>query len=101
MQDMAHHADGVASALMNVHAGMAAAQSCHLDTERRVAPGGNARNFAACGGVDAARAADADVANLLGVEIQKILGLEEARREFGSSGKAGLLVDRERKLQGA
>ena len=64
-------------------------------------PAGAASNCGrpGAGGVAAARAADVQLALVLGVEVQQDRALEEARLEVVRAGEAGLLVDGEQELE--
>ena len=69
--------------------------------QRIAGAGGPARQLAPGNRVHAARAADAERALLLAIEVEEVLGAEQPAGELGSAGEAAFLVDGEDELERA
>ncbi len=100
-QDAGQELDGVAAALVDVEARVAAAESGDVDPIEVL--GGLAFPFERQGqaGVGAAGATDGERALVLAVEVEEHLAGEEALGDLVGPGQPGLLVDREQELEGA
>ncbi len=80
---------------MDVHAGVTAFKSRDLNAPGRTSACGNQLYLAPSGCVHATRTTDAQGPDLFGIEVEKILGFQHARREFRSAGEPGFLVNGE------
>src|SRR5664279_3125014 len=84
---------------MDIHAGMAAFEAKHLDAPTCAGARGTNRDLAASRGGHSTGAADAQRALLFVVQVQKVLGFENAALKFRGAGQTCLFVDGENELQ--
>src|ERR1039458_667799 len=86
---------------MDIHTGVAALQTKHLDAPTGAGASRPQRDLAARRRGHSTGTADAQRALLFVVEIQKIAGLEYPPLKFGSARQTGLFVNGEHELQRA
>ena len=93
---------GIGPVERDVHARMTALQALHADAEGLVALGSlHGLVGEVADTVQSAGAADAELALVLGVEVQEDVALEEAGTEFFGSGHAGFFVVGDEHFHGA
>ena len=92
---------GVGKSFVDVVAAVAALQAADLDAVSHLAGRTVARGVVdGHGGVDAAGAADAELALILVVEIEQDVAAEPFGRKTAGAGQTGLFVDGEQRLEG-
>ena len=99
-QQPVHQLVGVAQAFVDVHARMPAVQSAYGEPVAHMVGGCGFGDVAAAGRhVHPAGAADGELVVVLGVQVQQVLGVQQAALQLEGAGHAGLLVDGEERLQ--
>src|SRR5664279_1310025 len=84
---------------MDIHAGMAALEAKHLDAPTCAGARGAKRDLAASRGGHSAGATNAESSLLFVVQVQKVLGFENATLKLRGAGQTCLFVDGENELQ--